>query len=131
MKPSGYSGKSLINKLGYRPGDLVFIVGAPAEFKKYLQSEEVMPTAKLPATWAHIFCRTTDDLLAFLRKPEVEIQSLEKGFWVSWPKKASGVKTDLTEQTFRDYILPTGWVDVKVAAINEIWSGLKFLRRKT
>ena len=50
--------------------------------------------------------------------------------WVAWPKRSSGVATDLTEQTFRDLLLPTGWVDVKVAAIDDTWSGLKFVLRK-
>ena len=50
--------------------------------------------------------------------------------WVAWPKKASGVATDLTEDTFRDLLLPTGWVDVKVCAIDDTWSGLKFVLRK-
>jgi len=54
----------------------------------------------------------------------------EKSLWLSWPKQASGVKTDVTEQTFRDVILPLGWVDVKVAAIDDTWSGLKFFAPK-
>jgi hypothetical protein len=52
------------------------------------------------------------------------------GIWVAWPKKSSGVKTDLTEQTFRDLLLPTGWVDNKVCALDETWSGLRFVLRK-
>jgi hypothetical protein len=52
------------------------------------------------------------------------------GIWVAWPKKTSGVKTDLTEQTFRDLLLPTGWVDNKVCAIDQTWSGLRFVLRK-
>ena len=50
--------------------------------------------------------------------------------WVAWPKKASGVPTDITEDTFRELLLPTGWVDVKVCAIDDTWSGLKFVLRK-
>jgi hypothetical protein len=49
--------------------------------------------------------------------------------WVAWPKKASGVPTDLTENVLRDMLLPTGWVDTKVCAVDETWSGLKFLKR--
>jgi hypothetical protein len=60
----------------------------------------------------------------------IDLGDIEKGLWVSWPKKSSGVKTDLTEQAFRDAILPLGWVDTKVVAIDQTWSALKFLRRK-
>lgn len=127
--PVGYSGKSLIKKLGYQPSDHVYVLGAPAEFSAYLASEAIEVSADLPATWAHAFFTTTDDLSKFLGT--VKLEAIEKGLWVSWPKKASGVKTDLTEQTFRDHILPLGWVDTKVAAVDETWSGLKFLRRKS
>ena len=50
--------------------------------------------------------------------------------WVAWPKKASGVKTDMTEDVIREVVLPTGWVDVKVCAVDDVWSGLKIVRRK-
>jgi hypothetical protein len=81
----------------------------------------------LPALWAHGFFKSQAELDTFL--DTIDLDSIEKGLWVSWPKKTSGIKTDLTEQTFRDKILPLGWVDIKVAAIDEIWSGLKFTRR--
>ena len=51
------------------------------------------------------------------------------GLWVAWPKKASGIVSDITEQTFRDLLLPTGWVDNKVCAIDDTWSGLRFVLR--
>ena len=60
-----------------------------------------------------------------------ELGEIEKSLWVSWPKKSSGAQTDLTEQDFRDAILPLGWVDTKVISIDDTWSALKFLRRKT
>jgi hypothetical protein len=126
--PAGYSGKKLIDKLGYKPLDTVYIFGAPQEFKTYLKSEHVIATSGVPALWAHGFFRSLTDLHTFL--DSVNLDDIEKGIWFSWPKKSSKVKTDLTGQVFRDEILPLGWVDVKVAAIDEIWSGLKFLRRK-
>ncbi len=128
MKSTGYSGKPLIEKLGYMSGEKVYLSGAPEDFSEYLLGEGIIGSA-LPAVWAHGFFRNKAYLLIFL--DSVNFKQIEKGFWVSWPKRSSGIETDLTEQTFRDMILPLGWVDTKVAAIDEIWSGLKFLRRKT
>jgi hypothetical protein len=125
---SGYSGKPLIDKFGYRPIDTVYIYNAPEDFQEYLRDRHVVGSHGLPALWAHGFFKARADLDTFL--DSIDLDDIEKGLWVSWPKKSSGVKTDLTEQTFRDAILPLGWVDVKVAAIDETWSGLKFLRRK-
>jgi hypothetical protein len=125
---SGYSGKPLIDKLGYRPIDTVYIYNAPEDFQEYLRDRHVVGSHGLPALWAHGFFKARADLDTFL--DSIDLDDIEKGLWVSWPKKSSGVKTDLTEQTFRDAILPLGWVDVKAAAIDETWSGLKFLRRK-
>jgi hypothetical protein len=128
MNQAGYSGKSLVDKLGYKPLDTVYIFKAPQDFKSYLKEEAVIATSGLPSLWAHGFFRSQAELHTFL--DSINLDSIEKGLWMSWPKKSSGTKTDLTEQTFRDVILPTGWVDVKVAAIDDTWSGLKFLRRK-
>lgn len=93
-----------------------------------LRSGGVIPSGVSPAHWAHGFFETTAEVETFL--DEFNFDDIQKGVWVSWPKKASGIKTDLSEQTFRDLILPLGWVDTKVAAIDETWSGLKFLRRR-
>ncbi len=125
---AGYSGKPLVAKLGYRPGDTVFLVGAPPPFAEYLRSQEVEVADALPATWCHGFFTASDEVRAFLAATPLE--EVEQGLWVSWPKRAAKVPTDLTEQSFRDLILETGWVDVKVAAVDEVWSGLKFLRRR-
>jgi hypothetical protein len=128
MKKAGYSDKKLVDKLGYKPLDTVYTLNAPKDFKEYLKSEHVIATAGVPTLWAHGFFKLQADLHAFL--DSVNLDDIEKGLWVSWPKKSSKVKTDISEQTFRDEIIPLGWVDVKVAAIDETWSGLKFLRRK-
>jgi len=126
---AGYSDKSLVGKLGYKPIDTVYIYNAPEEFQDYLRSEHVVGSHGLPALWAHGFFKNQAELHAFL--DSIDLDNIEKGLWVSWPKKSSSVKTDLTEQNFRDLILPLGWVDVKVVAIDETWSALKFLRRRT
>jgi len=125
----GYSGKPLIEKLGYEPDDSVYIVNAPDWFARELGQHNVVALPGLPATWAHAFFTKQVDMITFLQT--TDLKEIEKGLWMSWPKKASQTASDLTEQDFRDYILPLGWVDVKVAAIDDTWSGLKFVRRKT
>ncbi len=128
MKPAGYSGKPLVAKLGYQPGDTLYLLNAPSDFVTYITHEGIIITQNLPATWGHIFFHAKSELKSF--QANVNLATIEKGFWVSWPKKSADVPTDLTEQAFRDLILPMGWVDTKVVAIDETWSGLKFLRRK-
>jgi len=129
MNPAGYSDKSLIEKLGYSPGEKVYLFNAPEDFKNYLEENRVIVSNDLPTHWVHGFFRAKIELAIFLDMKVVE--KSQKGVWVSWPKKTSGVQTYLTEQTFRDYLLPLGWVDTKVTAIDDTWSGLKFLRRKS
>jgi hypothetical protein len=128
VEQAGYAGKPLIAKLGYKPLDMVYIFNAPQKFKDYLKEESVIASSGLPALWAHGFFRTQAELHTFL--DSINLDSIEKGLWVSWPKKSSGIKTDLTEHTFREIILPLGWVDIKVAAVDETWSALKFTRRQ-
>lgn len=126
---SGYSGTPLLKKLGYRENDSVFLYGpAPEWFLKELASNKVLVVADPVAMWAHAFFTSQAGLQEFMM--DSSMNQIEKALWVSWPKKSSGVQTDLTEQIFRDVILPTGWVDIKVAAIDDTWSGLKFTRRK-
>jgi hypothetical protein len=125
---SGYSGKPLTNKLGYKPGQYVCLISAPDWYEAALKAAAINSTNVLPADWLHGFFANQADLREFLS--DVELPAISCGLWVSWPKKASKVATDLSEQTFRDLILPLGWVDTKVAAIDGTWSGLKFLRRK-
>jgi hypothetical protein len=128
MTQNGYSAKKLIEKLGYKPLDTIYVFNAPKDFSSYLKQEHIIGSHGLPALWAHGFFMSQAELYTFL--DSINLDSIEKGLWVSWPKKSSSVKTNLTEQTFRDSILPLGWVDIKVAAIDDVWSGLKFVRRK-
>jgi hypothetical protein len=127
-RASGYSSKPLIQKLGYLPDQYVRCIDAPGWFINYLESEGVVTAPYTEPDWLHIFCtsvRQLSDICA-----DIDSVNVKNGIWLSWPKKSSGVATDLTEQTFRDLILPHVWVDTKVCAIDETWSGLKFLRRK-
>lgn len=126
---AGYSDKSLAEKLGFAPGDSVFVEDTPDWYSQFADDSGVELEPGLPATHAHIFCSSKTVLADFLANNE--LSDIEKSLWVSWPKKSSGVQTDLTEQDFRNAILPLGWVDTKVAAIDDTWSALKFLRRKT
>lgn len=132
MPSSGYSGTPLAKKLGIKPDSLVTLVGAPRGFKSEL--------ADLPAgvRFSHRFTPTPDLAIWFVsskrevegRMPEVA-RVMGAGLWVAWPKKASGIVTDVNENVIRSAGLAQGIVDYKVCAINEIWSGLKFARRKS
>lgn len=125
---AGYSSKSLVQKLGYQKGDRVVLQYEPEWFEVELKAGGIKVIRELPAEWVHGFFYSKNVFEHFLATTPLE--DIAKGLWVSWPKKSSGMQTDLTEQNFRDLILPIGWVDIKVAAIDETWSGLKFVRRK-
>lgn len=131
---TGYSGTPLVKKLGYKDGMRVWFDGMPDSVRAevYAQdltlSEEEVPTSGINA--AHIF---VTDRRALAEKLEALRKVIDPaGFiWVSWPKKASKVPTDITEDTIRAVILPaTDLVDVKVCAVDAVWSGLKLMIRK-
>lgn len=126
---AGYSETSLAKKLGFEASDTVFVEDTPGWYSTFAAENGFVLEPGLPAIHAHIFCKSKVTLIDFLENNVIE--EIQKSLWVSWPKKASGIKTDISEQDLRDYILPLGWVDTKVAAIDDTWSGLKFLRRKT
>ena len=132
---AGYSGTPLWKKLGYKTGVSAFVDGGPSNYISLLTlSADVvvtwLPRAKSEMDFVHLFATSASKLkskLEFYRKrivPGVVI-------WVSWPKKSSGVKSDITEDTIRDLALPMGLVDVKVCAVDEVWSGLKLMIRRT
>lgn len=126
---AGYSGTPLFKKLGIKPGARVQFVNAPARF----DADGLAAGAKIVRSgdidFALLFVTSAAELKKSL-PPLVKRVSDGGMVWVSWPKKASGVQTDLTEDVVRNTGLPLGWVDVKVCAIDETWSGLKFYRRK-
>jgi len=123
------SDKSLAEKLGFAAGETVFVETTPAWYCDFTDAAGIELEAGLPATHVHLFCERAADLADFLDNNK--LNDIEKSLWISWPKKTSKVKTDIGEQDLRDIILPLGWVDIKVAAVDEVWSGLKFVRRKT
>lgn len=131
---TGYSGTPLVKKLGYKNGMRVWFDSMPDSVRAeiYAQeltlSEEEVPTSGINA--AHIF---VTDRKALAEKLEALGKIIDPaGFiWVSWPKKASKMEADITEDTIREIILPdSDLVDVKVCAVDEIWSGLKLMVRK-
>jgi hypothetical protein len=130
---AGYSGTPLARKLGLRPGDRVGLVGAPEGFEAAL---EPLPGA---VTVSRRGRAPLDMVIAFVtRRRELERRHAELAarltpagmLWVAWPKRASGVPTDLTENVLREVLLPSGMVDTKVCAIDSTWSGLCFVRRR-
>jgi hypothetical protein len=117
----------LVNNLGFVPGDSVFVETTPTWYTQFADDNQLELEPGLPATHAHIFCASKSELADFLS--ENDLPGVEKSLWISWPKKTSGLQTDLSDNDIRGAILPLGWVDTKVASIDDTWSGLKFVRR--
>lgn len=131
--PAGYSGTPLVQKLGVKPAFRVKTKNAPANYSKMLQPlpENVVISTRLraPVNLWHIFSASRRELARKLPDCRDEIE--QNGMiWVSWPKKSSGVASDITEDTVRELAFPLGLVDIKVCAVDEIWSGLKLVIRK-
>lgn len=131
--PAGYSGTPLAKKLGYKTGFRVFVENAPDTYRASLDPlpDDVTFLAK-PADdldLIHLFTDSGKELAAKLKRYQPKLKPAGM-IWVSWPKKASKVPTDVTEGTIRDLALPLGLVDVKVCAVDDVWSGLKLVIRK-
>jgi hypothetical protein len=131
---AGYSGTPLPRKLGIKPGSRVAVVSAPNSFLE--STLQPLPDQ----VGLRSAARGPLDVIVFFTKRRAE---LERGFaklastldpagslWIAWPKRASGVETDLSEDTLREVGLPHGLVDTKVCAIDDTWSGLRFVIRK-
>ncbi len=129
--PAGYSGTPLYKKLGLKPGMRCVVVRAPDNYAELVAGVEGVRFLKSSkaADMVHLFCRHAADLERGYGRA---LASLAPGgmLWVSWPKKSSDRFLDLTEDTVRTHVLPTGWVDVKVCAVDSTWSALKFLKRR-
>lgn len=124
---SGYSGTPLPRKLGVGDATRTLVVGAPAGF--VLDAPHHVRAGRAPYEVQLLFC--PDVATMRQRWDAAAARSTERGaVWVAWPKRASGVPTDMTEDRVRDHALPLGWVDVKVCAIDPTWSGLKLVRRR-
>lgn len=128
----GYSGKTLSTKIGLKDGQRASLIGAPADVRAQL----VVPENRI--AWKRFPTGALDCIILFA--PDRRTLESEFGrasaaltpagmLWVAWPKKASGISTDLTEDRVREHGLAAGLVDVKVCAVSDVWSGLKFVRR--
>jgi hypothetical protein len=129
---AGYSGTPLHQKLGIKPQARVAFVELPADVRKALKAAvsecHIEDNETAPLDFGMAFVLTQSELKREF--PKLARRLTPAGMlWVSWPKKASGVATDLTEDEVRRIGLQNGLVDVKVCAVNETWSGLKFVRR--
>ena len=107
---------------------------APGEFAEWLgelpPGVELVSAAEPPVRAAHLFVKEREAMEAQLIALRGQLE--QAGFiWVSWPKKSSQVPTDITEDTIREVALPMGYVDIKVCAVSDVWSGLKLVIRKT
>ena len=130
---AGYSGTPLLEKLGVKPPMRVVVLGAPPDYARWLGAlpagVTLEATARKPIRAVHAFVTRRSALATLLARFRRELEP--DGFvWVSWPKKASGVTTDVTEDAIREAALPLGFVDIKVCAVSEVWSGLKLVIRK-
>jgi hypothetical protein len=132
--PSGYSGTPLPQKLGIKPGHTVALLSAPPNFESLLSPVPTGVTIRRdakgtrPLDVAVLFAKSRADLEKRFGKVAERLDPAG-GFWVAWPKKASGVATDLTEDLVRALALSRGLVDNKVCAIDETWSGLRLVYR--
>ena len=129
---AGYSGTPLPKKLGIRDNCSVVIVSAPEQFERKLGPlpayAKIVADPK-DANVAILFASSLAELARDFR-PLAKALPEKTALWIAWPKKASGVQTDLDGNVVREFALDSGWVDYKVCAIDETWSGLCFARRK-
>jgi hypothetical protein len=127
---AGYSATTLIKKLGIKENSKLVLVNAPGNYFTLLEAD-ISPqlTGNMQeADLFHVFAQAKEDL----EKQFINIIALAKkdaAIWISWYKKAAKIPTDITEDVIRSIVLPTGWVDVKVCAVSDIWSGLKIVKR--
>ena len=130
---AGYSDTPLAKKLGIKEGFNIFLVKAPAQYRALLaplpESVRFTSAANSSTNLVHAFAMERGVLAKLLPTLRKKLSS-EAAIWVSWPKKSSKVPTDITEDTIRAVALPLGYVDIKVCAVTEVWSGLKLVVRK-
>jgi hypothetical protein len=122
---AGYSGTPLPKKLGMLPGTTVFFDGGELDIPNVTLAKRLGKDVDI----VHLFTKSAAELSKKLAHYRKRLRA-DATVWVSWPKKASKVPTDITEDVIRAVCLPMGWVDVKVCAVDETWSGLKLVVRK-
>jgi hypothetical protein len=130
MKNSGYSGTPLAKKLGYKEGFKIRLVHPPDYyfdlFVDFPENISILKDKKTKKNLIHYFTKEVKDLYADILNLRNELE--QSGMlWISWPKKASKIPTDITEDLIRELAVKNGLVDVKVCAVDQIWSGLKLV----
>lgn len=129
----GYSGTPLAKKLGIKQGFRVKVRNARKDYKEMVSplpdGVQISRTLRKDVDIWHLFTASLDELSRMLSVAKGEIKK-DGIIWVSWPKKSSGIPSEVTEDTIRNYALTLGLVDVKVCTVDEIWSGLKLVIRK-
>jgi hypothetical protein len=139
LAPAGYSQRSLPDKLGYKAGQRALFIGLPREFDELAEAVDFGSVVRKTRWAAALPARNFDLIHAFtIAKTDLDnhLSALQKALkpdgtiWVSWPKKAAKVATDVTEDRVREAALKLDLVDVKVAAVDQVWSGLKLVIRK-
>lgn len=133
MTSAGYSGTPLARKLGFKPGTKVLVVGdVPKAYKALVaplpERVTLAGTGKPPYAAVHVFVTKRAELEKHLKQLRKTLEP-DGYVWISWPKKASKVPTNITEDVIREVCLPLGFVDIKVCAVSEVWSGLKLVIR--
>ena len=127
---AGYSGTPLAKKLGIGPGSRLYTRDAPENYARLVAERiEFAPRLDDKVDIIHVFATRRAKLAEALRSALSKMRQ-DAAIWVSWPKKASKVATDITEDTIREIALPMGLVDIKVCAVDETWSGLRLVWRK-
>jgi len=127
----GSSGTPLARKLGIRPGDVVALVGAPRGWAvpDLPEGSRMRRSLGSGADVVVLFCRRAAEIEAAVA-PVSAVLGPEDALWVAWPRRAAGHDSDITDNLVRAVVLPSGLVDVKVAALGEDWSGLRFVWRR-
>lgn len=126
MAVTGYSGTPLIKKLGIGPESKLVLLNAPQNYSTMLEQDitaQICKKGEQPDI-IHLFAEHYKMFEKYIQRAKQQMQP-HTAIWVSWYKKSSGRATDITEDNIREYILNNGLVDIKVCAINELWSGLK------
>jgi hypothetical protein len=130
---AGYSGTPLTKKLGFKENSLVLLIDAPKDYAQLVAPTpagvQFISKPGRNVDIAHVFVSRRSTLSKHLSQLR-ETLDVRASIWVSWPKKAAKVPTDVTEDTIRQVALPLGFVDIKVCAVSDTWSGLKLVLRK-
>ncbi len=130
MPVSGYSGTPLIKKLGITKEMKIRLINQPGDYFDLLENDLKGQVVKNgSADFVHVFASTRAELETVFGHLIKELPPTAM-IWISWYKKAAKIPTDITEDGIREIVLTTGWVDVKVCAVSEQWSGLKIVKRK-